>query len=137
MTDSKIIRVLLAQFPLETHTKGMITVAGMLRDAGMEIVLLGNALPVEIAQAAVQEDVDVVGISSYCGGELVLGEKVLALAREEGIRQETVFILGGIFPPENAAKLKEMGFAATFPPSAKAEEIIDGIEKAMAAKNAG
>jgi methylmalonyl-CoA mutase C-terminal domain/subunit len=137
MTDSKKIRVLLAQFPLETHTKGMITVAGMLRDAGMEVVLLGNALPAEIARAAVQEDVDVVGISSYCGGELVLGEKVLALAKEEGIRQEAVFILGGIFPPENAARLKELGFAATFPPSAKVGEIVGGIKKALDAKSTG
>lgn len=137
MTDSKKIRVLLAQFPLETHTKGMITVAAMLRDAGMEVVLLGNALPAVIARAAVQEDVDVVGISSYCGGELVLGEKVLAMAREEGIRQDVVFVLGGIFPPDNAAKLMKLGFAATFPPSAKAEEIVGGIKKALAAKSAG
>jgi methylmalonyl-CoA mutase C-terminal domain/subunit len=133
MNVVKKIRVLLAQFPLETHTKGMITVAGLLRDAGMEVVLLGNALPREIARAAAQEDVDVVGISSYCGGELVLGEELIALAREEGVRDDAAFVLGGIFPPENAAKLKELGFAATFPPSATAEEIVGGIKKALAA----
>ncbi len=64
------VKVLLAQFPLETHSRGLLTVAGMLRDAGMEVVLMGNALPEQIINAAVQEYVDVVGISTYCGGEL-------------------------------------------------------------------
>ena len=128
---SKMVRVLLAQFPLETHTKGLLTVAAMLRDAGMEVILLGNARTDEIVRAAVQEDVDVVGISSYCGGELALGEELLKAAKEEGIRSDTVFILGGIFPPENAAKLEELGFSATFPPSATSEEIVSGIKRAV------
>lgn len=135
MADKKkMLRVLLAQFPLETHTKGLLTVAAMLRDGGMEVILLGNALPEEIVRAAVQEDVDAVGISSYCGGELVLGGKLLEVAREEGIKERAVFVLGGIFPPENAAKLAGLGFSATFPPSAGREVIISTIKKAVAAK---
>lgn len=127
----KHIRVLLAQFPLETHTKGFLAVASILRDAGMEVILLGNALPQEIVQAAVQEDADVIGISSYCGGELALGEKLVSEAKKAGIMGNTVFVLGGIFPPANASKLAELGFAATFPPSSTSKEITGGIKKAV------
>ncbi len=130
----KKIKVLLAQFSLEPHSRGVITVAGMLRDAGMEVILLGNALPEEIARAAAQEYVDVVGISSYCGGELALGGQLIKAAEKEGIKARTVFILGGIFPPGSVSRLKVLGFSATFPPSATREEIVSRIKSAVAAK---
>jgi len=125
------IKVLLAQFPLETHSRGMITVAGMLRDAGMEVVVIGNATPRQIVETAVQEDADVVGISTYCGGELVLAEDLLAEATSKGIRDRTAFLLGGVFPPRNAAKLRDMGFSGTFPPSSTKSEIVSCIENAV------
>ena len=133
MTQDKI-RVLLAQFPLETHNRGLITVAGMLRDAGMEVILMGNALSEQITDAAVQEAVDVVGISTYCGGEVVLGEELIEVAERKGIKGQTVFLLGGIFPPKNAPRLKEIGFSATFPPSTSREEIVSTIKSAVAAR---
>ncbi|MFB0559438.1 MAG: cobalamin B12-binding domain-containing protein [Dehalococcoidales bacterium] len=132
--QEKKIKVLLAQFPLETHSRGMITVASMLRDAGMEVVLLGNALSEQIIEAAVQESADVVGISTYCGGELALGSDLLQAAEEAGIKESTVFLMGGIFPPKDAPKLKEMGFSAIFPPSATREEIVSSIRNTIAAK---
>ena len=132
--QDKKIKVLLAQFPLETHSRGIITVTGMLRDAGMEVVLMGNARSEQIIEAAVQESVDVVGISTYCGGELALGSELLNVAEEKGIKNQVVFLLGGIFPPKNAPKLKEVGFSATFPPSATREEIVSCIESAVAFK---
>ena len=128
------IKVLLAQFPLENHSRGIITVAGMLRDAGMEVVLIGNDLPERIIEIAVQEDVDVVGISTYCGGELALGVDLLKAAEEKGIKDDTLFLLGGIFPPKNAPKLKEVGFGGVFPPSSTREEIVSCIENAVASK---
>ncbi len=134
MAHQSKIRVLLAQFPIETHNRGLITVAGMLRDAGMEVILMGNAMVEQIIEAAVQEGVDVVGISTYCGGELVLGERLMKVAEEKGIKERATFILGGIFPPNNATRLKEMGFNATFPPSATREEIVSTIKSAVAAK---
>ena len=133
MTNQRKIKVLLAQFPIETHSRGIITVAGMLRDAGMEVILLGNALPEHIIEAAVQEYVDVIGISSYCGGELALGSELMKAAKEKGIKDRTVFLLGGIFPPADIPKLKEMGFDGTFL-SATKEEIVSCIENALAAK---
>ena len=132
--QEKKIKVLLAQFPLESHSRGIITVAGMLRDAGMEVILMGNARSEQIIDAAIQESVDAVGISTYCGGELALGSELLNVAEEKGIKNQVVFLLGGIFPPKNAPKLKEIGFSATFPPSATREEIVSCIESAVAFK---
>ena len=129
------IKVLLAQFPLETHSRGIITVAGMLRDAGMEVVLIGNALSEQIIAAAIQESADVVGISTYCGGELALGSELLQAAEKAGIKENIVFLMGGIFPPKDTPKLKEIGFSATFPPSATREEIVTCIEDAVASKS--
>jgi len=129
------IKVLLAQFPLETHSRGIITVAGMLKDAGMEVVLIGNELPERIINTAIQEDVDVVGISTYCGGELALGSDLMKAAEAKGIKDNTTFLLGGIFPPKNVPKLKEIGFSGVFL-SASKEEIVACIEKAIANKRA-
>ena len=133
MSQQKKIKVLLAQFPLETHSRGIITVAGMLRDAGMEVVLMGNALPEQIIETAVQEYVDVVGISTYCGGELALASDLIKAAEKEGIKERTVFLLGGIFPPGNAPKLKEIGFSGAFLAATK-EEIVSSIESALVSK---
>ncbi len=129
------IKVLLAQFPLETHSRGIITVAGMLKDAGMEVVLIGNELPERIIDSAVQEDADVVGISTYCGGELALSTDLIKAAEKKGIKDRTVFVLGGIFPPKNTTKLLKLGFSGIFPPSSTKEEIVSCIEKAVAVKH--
>ena len=133
MTKQGKVKVLLAQFPLETHSRGLLTVAGMLRDAGMEVILMGNALVGQIVDTALQEYVDVVGISTYCGGELALGDVLLKEAEKKGIKERTVFLLGGIFPPADIPKLKEMGFSGTFL-SATKEEIVSCIEDAIAVK---
>jgi len=127
------VKVLLAQFPLETHSRGLLTVAGMLRDAGMEVVLMGNALPEQIINAAVQEYVDVVGVSTYCGGELALGKEMMKSAEQKGIKDRAVFLIGGIFPPADIPQLKKIGFDGTFL-SATQEEIVSCIEKSLAAK---
>ncbi len=134
MNVKKKIKVLLAQFPLESHSRGMITVAGMLRDAGMEVVLIGNELPERIIETAVQEDVDVVGISTYCGGELPLSSDLMAAAEAKGIKDHTVFLMGGMIPPKNVPKLKETGFSGVFPPSSTREEIVACIEEAVATR---
>jgi len=136
MAYERKIKVLLAQFPLETHSRGIITVAGILRDAGMEVVLIGNAMPEQIVGAAIQEDADVVGISTYCGGELAIGSQLMKVAEEKGIKKHTVFLRGGVFPPNNAPKLKEIGFSSTFLSTTK-EEIISTIKSAVALKRPG
>ena len=134
MAEGRKIKVLLAQFSLEPHSRGIITVAGMLRDSGMEVVYIGNNTPEQIMEAAVHEDVDVVGISSYCGGELALGGDLMEAARKRGVKDRMIFLLGGIFPPNDAPMLKEMGFSGTFPPSSSREEIVSSIKDAVASK---
>ncbi|MBN1226490.1 MAG: cobalamin-dependent protein [Deltaproteobacteria bacterium] len=134
MASKEKIKVLLAQFPLETHSRGLITVAGMLRDSGMEVVLLGNALPEQIVETAVQEYADVIGISTYCGGELALGKELMTAAENRGIKGRTIFLIGGIFPPKDIPELKKIGFHGAFL-SATKEQIVSCIEGALAASN--
>ncbi|MFC1962198.1 cobalamin B12-binding domain-containing protein [Chloroflexota bacterium] len=129
----KTAKVLMAQFPLETHSRGLITVAGMLKDAGMEVVLIGNELPERIIETAVQEDVDVIGISTYCGGEMVLSADLMKAAEARGIKGRTVFLIGGIFPPKDIPRLKAAGFDGVFLTASKGE-IVSCIQEAMAAK---
>ena len=132
--EGRKIKVLLAQFSLETHSRGIITVAGMLRDSGMEVVYIGNNTPEQIMETAIHEDVDVVGISSYCGGELALGKDLMEAAEKRGVKGEMLFLLGGIFPPADVPKLKGIGFDGTFAPGSTKEEIATFIEKSVTAK---
>jgi methylmalonyl-CoA mutase C-terminal domain/subunit len=125
------VKVLMAQFPLETHNRGLITVTGMLRDAGMEVIMMGNALPDNVITAAMQESADVVGISTYCGGELALGKDLMEAAKKKGIEKKTVFLIGGIFPPKDIPELEKIGFSGAFLSATKAE-IVDCINAAVA-----
>ena len=129
--------MLLAQYPLESHSRGIITVASMLRDAGMEVIFIGNELPERIVDTAIQEDVDVIGISTYCGGEMAPSIDLMKAAEAKGIKSNTVFLIGGIFPPNNASKLKEMGFYDVFPPLSTREEIVSCIKTAVDTRRPG
>ncbi|HAP93631.1 MAG TPA: methylmalonyl-CoA mutase [Desulfotomaculum sp.] len=135
MAEGKI-RVVMAIPALENHTKGYLTVSGMLRDAGMEVILLGNELPERVVETALQESADVIGISTYCGSPVVFGEDLLEAAEKKNIREKTIFIIGGIFPPEDVPNLIKMGFAGVFPPGpgSRREDIISCIRNAIASK---
>jgi methylmalonyl-CoA mutase, C-terminal domain len=132
MTEKKIkVKVILAQFPLETHSRGIIAVANILKDAGMEVIPIGNALPEKIIDAAIQQDGNVIGISTYCGGELILAKDLLRAAKKKEIKNKMVFLMGGIITPENATKLKKLGFSGVFPPSADKDAIINCIKSSL------
>ncbi len=135
---SKKIRVLIAKPGLDGHDRGAKVVARGLRDAGMEVVLLGNELPERIIDTALQEAVDVIGISTYCGSPVVFGKDLLKAAEEKGLKKSTAFIIGGIFPPQDEPKLKKMGFAGVFPPGpgATREKIIACVEGVVQKKAA-
>ncbi len=128
------IKVLLAKLGLDVHNRGLITVATELRDAGMEIVYLGNSLPAEIVRTALQEDVDVVGVSSLGGAHLSLGKDLIEEAGKENLKDRTVFVLGGVFPPCDGIALQEAGFDDTFQPGATREEIVASIKKHVSRK---
>jgi len=123
------IKVLLPKLGLDVHNRGLITVAKELRDAGMEIVYIGNSFPKEIIATAIQEGVDVVGVSSLGGAHLTLGGDLMEAARREGLKEQMAFIIGGVFPPADAEKLREIGFDGVFVPGATREEIISSIRK--------
>lgn len=133
---AKKIKVLLAKMGLDVHNRGIITVAKELGDAGMEIIYIGNSLPGEIVQTAIQEDVDVIGVSSLGGAHITLGRPLLEAARKEQLTNSVTFVIGGVFPPDDTIRLQEMGFDAVFTPGATREEIVHSIEKLVAAKAA-
>ena len=130
------IKVLLAKLGLDVHSRGIITVAKELRNAGMEIIYIGNSLPRGIIQAAIQESVDVVGVSSLGGAHITLGNSVIDIAREERIVDDMIFVLGGVFPPDDILRLKEIGFNAVFVPGATGEEVVLSIKKMVMEKTA-
>lgn len=129
------IKVLLSKLGLDVHNRGIITVAKMLSNAGMEVVYLGNALPKEIISVAIQEDVDVVGVSSLGGAHISLGMLLVKEAEEKGLKEKVAFLMGGVFPPSDAEKLREIGFDRVFLPGTTSDQIVSGIER-LAGKEA-
>lgn len=128
------IKVLLSKLGLDVHNRGLITVAKELRDAGMEVVYIGNSFPREIIIAAIQEAVDVIGVSSLGGAHLTLGRELIEEAKREGLKERMAFIIGGVFPPADAEKLQEIGFDGVFMPGATREEIVSSIHKIVSGK---
>ena len=128
------IKVLLSKLGLDVHNRGIITVAKELRNAGMEVVYIGNALPKEIISAAIQEDADIVGVSSLGGAHLTLGIPLIEEAKEKGFKNEIAFLMGGVFPPADVLKLKEIGFDGVFTPGTKSNEIVSSINEMVARK---
>jgi len=128
------IKVLLSKLGLDVHNRGLITVAKELRDAGMEVIYIGNSFPKEIINIAIQEDVDVVGVSSLGGAHLTMGSDLIEEATKEGLKERMAFVIGGVFPPTDATKLQEIGFDGTFMPGATREEIVFSIHKIVSEK---
>ncbi len=122
------IKVLLAKLGLDIHNRGVLTVAKNLRDAGMEIIYIGNSTPEQIIRSALQEDVDIVGVSSLGGAHLSLGAKLISLAKKEGIKDGKIYLVGGAIPEDDMKKLNIAGFDAIFTSGATKEEIISTIK---------
>ena len=129
------IKVVMATLGLETHWRGAVTVAGMLQNQGMDVIYRGNAYPKEIIEVAIQEDADVIGVSSLLGAHLTLGGELLQMAKQNGIKDELVFIIGGVIPPHDVPKLKELGFDGIFGPGAREEEIGGFIRNVVTIKS--
>ncbi len=130
MTEQKI-RVLVAKPGLDGHDRGAKVVARALRDAGMEVIYTGlRQTPEMIAEAALQEDVDVVGLSILSGAHMALAPRVLELLKANGQRHVRVF-LGGIVPDEDVPRLKEMGVSGIYGPGASTEDIIREVRESV------
>ena len=131
---SRKVKVLLAKLGLDVHNRGLVTVAMELRDAGMEVIYLGNSLPDEIIATALQEQVDVIGVSSLGGAHLSLGSLLMQRAGEKGFKDELVFLIGGVFSPEDADELAKIGFDGVYPPGSSRAAIVTGLKEALARK---
>jgi len=119
------IRVLIAKPGLDGHDRGAKVVARAYRDAGMEVIYTGlHQTPEQIVEAALQEDVDVVGLSILSGAHNTLVPKVLALLEKEGMSNVLV-VLGGIVPDEDAKALMASGVSAVFGPGTETREIVE------------
>ncbi len=129
--DEKKIRVLVAKPGLDGHDRGAKVVARALRDAGMEVVYTGlRQTPEMIAEAALQEDVDVVGLSILSGAHMALAPRIMELLKANGQDQVKVFI-GGIVPDEDIPRLKELGIAGVYGPGASTDSIVKDIREAV------
>jgi len=130
MTEAKI-RVLVAKPGLDGHDRGAKVVARVLRDAGMEVIYTGlRQTPEMIAEAALQEDVDVVGLSILSGAHLELFPAIMERLKEKGV--DAIVIAGGIIPEEDIPALQKIGVKAVFTPGASTEEIADYIKRTVA-----
>ena len=128
------IRVLVAKPGLDGHDRGAKVVARALRDAGMEVIYTGlRQTPEMIAEAALHEDVDVVGLSILSGAHMALAPRILELLKANGQTDVQVFI-GGIVPDEDIPRLKEMGVAGVFGPGASTDDIIREVRDAVKIK---
>lgn len=128
------IRVLLAKLGLDAHTIGVNVIAQALRDAGMEVIYSGlKQTPEMIARTAIQEDVDVVGMSSLSNAHMVHFPRVVSLLREQGVEDKLV-IGGGVIPEEDQQSLLDAGIARVFTMGTPTREIIDYIEQWSAAR---
>ena len=131
---SRKTKVLLAKLGLDVHNRGLVTVAMELRDEGMEVIYLGNCMPDEIITTAIQEQVDVIGVSSLGGAHLSLGSLLMQKAAEKGFKEELVFLIGGVFSPEDADELAKIGFDGVYPPGSSRATIVNGLKEALAEK---
>lgn len=128
MSSSTPIRVIMAKAGLDGHDRGVKVVSALLRDAGMEVIYLGPfQTALSIVQAAIEEDADVIGLSSLSGEHLSFAPKVVELLKENKVG-DVLLIMGGVIPVEDIPTLKEMGVAEVFTAGSLTQSIIDFIQ---------
>ncbi len=131
------VRVLVAKPGLDGHDRGAKVVARALRDAGMEVIYTGlRQTPEMVAEAALQEDVDAVGLSILSGAHMALVPRIIELIRANGQSNVKVFV-GGIIPDEDVPRLQEMGVAGVYGPGTLTEDIVNKVLAAVRGEPAG
>jgi methylmalonyl-CoA mutase cobalamin-binding domain/chain len=130
------IRILVAKVGLDGHDRGAKVVARTLRDAGMDVIYTGlHRTPEEVVAAALQEDVDVIGISLLSGAHMTLVPRVLQLMRDGGA-EDTLLVVGGVVPDEDVDELKKLGAADVFLQETMPDDIVQRIRTLVAAREA-
>ncbi len=132
MTETSAIRVLVAKVGLDGHDRGVKVVARCLRDAGMDVIYTGlHKTPEEVVRAAVDEDVDVLGVSLLSGAHMTIFPRIIALL-EEADATDILLVGGGVMPDEDAAALKKRGVAALLLQDTPPDEIVSTIRRLVA-----
>ncbi len=130
------IRVLLAKVGLDGHDRGVKVVARTLRDAGMDVVYSGlHRTPEEVVNAAVQEDVDVLGVSLLSGVQMTVFPKIFSLLKEKGV-DDMIVVAGGVMPDEDVVELKKMGVAAIMLQDTPPQAIVDRLTRLVEERGA-
>ena len=128
MVDAAPPKVLLAKMGLDGHDRGVKVIARAMRDAGMEVVYMGMRVTAEqVAQTALQEDADVVGISILSGAHLRLMPRLTAALADRGLLGEALLLVGGTIPEDDVAPLRELGVDGVFPVGSFTSDLIDFI----------
>ena len=129
---SQPIRVLLAKVGLDGHDRGVKVVARTLRDAGMDVIYTGlHRTPDEVVSAAIQEDVDVLGVSLLSGVQLTVFPKIFKLLEERGV-SDMIVVCGGVMPDEDVVALKAMGVAEVLLQDTTPQAIVDSLTRLVA-----
>jgi methylmalonyl-CoA mutase, C-terminal domain len=125
---TKKIRVLIAKVGLDGHDRGAKVVAAALRDAGMEVIYSGlRKTPEMIVEAAIQEDVDAIGVSILSGAHMTVFPKLIRLLKEKGLGEDVLLFGGGIIPDSDIDGLKQMGVGQLFTPGAPTHAIVEYV----------
>ncbi len=125
--SEKKIRVLMSKPGIDGHWRGGIVVSRAIRDAGMELIFGGFQNVQQIVEAAIQEDVDVIGLSIHSGAHFAYTQEVIDLLREKGVLDNIMILLGGVIPAKDFPKLKEMGVANVYGPGTLTKDIVEFI----------
>lgn len=128
--EAKRIKVLMCCLGPETHNRGIIVVSTILKEEGMEVVYMGNTTAENALKAAMEEDVQIIGVSSLSGAHLRTGKHLLELARQKGIDKSMAFVIGGVIPPQDVKILKDMGFYDVCVSGTKRDELVTVIKNA-------
>ncbi|MGA7172697.1 MAG: cobalamin B12-binding domain-containing protein [Candidatus Dormiibacterota bacterium] len=135
--SARPVRILTAKVGLDGHDRGIKVISRALRDAGVEVIYTGlHQTPAQVVEAAIQEDVDGIGVSLLSGAHMTLFPEVLRLLRERG-GEDIVVFGGGIVPPDDAVLLKEMGVDEVFTPGTSIRAIVEYVERRFGLEKVG
>ncbi len=126
--SEKKIRVLMSKPGIDGHWRGGIVVSRAIRDAGMELIFGGFQNVEQIVESAIQEDVDVIGLSIHSGAHFAYTQQVIDLLKERGVLDNIMILLGGVIPAKDFPKLKEMGVANIYGPGSMTSDIVEFIK---------
>jgi len=136
MSEEKKVRILIAKPGLDGHDRGARIIARVLRDAGFEVIYTGcHQTPEQIVSAALQEDVDLIGLSILSGAHMYSFPRVMELLKEQNA-EDIAVIGGGIFPLDDIPKLKEAGIKEIFEPGAKLDDIVQWVNRNVVPREA-